>query len=58
MKYAFLMAVIAPGALYLFRDAIPPDWRMSAPSSVSPITGVRDLGNSLGNAFRGAADQF
>ncbi len=58
MKYTFLVAVIALGALYLFRDGIPPDWRMSAPSVVSPITGVRDLGNSLGNAFRGAADQF
>ncbi len=58
MKYPLLVAVIALSALYLFRDAIPPDWRMSAPSNVSPITGVRDLGNSLGNAFRGAADQF
>ncbi len=58
MKYAFLMAVIALGALYLFRDAIPPDWRMSAPSGVSPVTGARNLGNAVGNAFKGAGDLF
>ncbi len=58
MKYAFLMAVIALGALYLFRDAIPPEWRMSDPGSVSPVTGARNLGNAVGNAFERAADQF
>ncbi len=58
MKYAFLMAVIALGALYLFRDAIPPEWRMSDPGGANPVTGVRDLGNSVGNAFKGAADLF
>ncbi len=52
------MAVIALGALYLFRDAIPPEWRMSDPGSVSPVTGARNLGNAVGNAFERAADQF
>ena len=58
MKYAFLMAVIALGALYLFRDAIPPEWRMSEPSSVSRVTGARNLGSAVGNALERAADQF